>query len=113
MLPEAPYYESRYIRANHPEQPLALWLRETLLVPAAGAPVADVWVVVFDPVGKGNRALKQPYPIEAADYDYDNWTARIGATSIDDRSAHGVVTGRNRSARWDLRITPGPEGAVK
>ena len=112
-MPEAPYYESRYIRANHPDQPQALWLRETLLLPTAGDPVADVWVMVFDPEGEGNRALKQPYPIDAADYAYDNWTARIGATSIDDRSAQGVVTGGNRSARWDLRITPGSEQPVK
>jgi len=112
-MPEAPYYESRYIRANHPERPQALWLRETLLLPTAGDPVADVWVMIFDPEGEGNRALKQPYPIDAADYQYDNWTARIGATSIDDRSAEGVVTGGNRSARWDLRITPGSADSVK
>ena len=98
-MPEAPYYESRYVRANHPERPQALWLRETLLLPTVGDPVADVWVMVFDPDGEGNRALKQPYPIDAADYEYDNWTARIGATSINDRCAEGVVTGGNRSAR--------------
>ena len=69
--------------------------------------------MVFDPEGAGNRALKEPYPIDAADYDYDNWTARIGATTVDDRSAQGVVTGGNRSARWDLRITPGAEEPVK
>jgi hypothetical protein len=113
VMPEAPYYESRYIRANHPERPQALWLRETLLLPTAGDPVADVWVMVFDPEGQGNKALKEPYPIDAAAYEYDNWTARIGATSIDDRSARGVVTGGNRSARWDLRITPGSDHEVK
>jgi hypothetical protein len=113
VKPEAPYYESRYIRANHPEQPQALWLRETLLLPTAGDPVADVWVMVFDPEGEGNKALKEAYPIDAAAYGYDNWTARIGATSIDDRSAQGVVTGGNRSARWDLRIIPGSEDEVK
>ena len=113
MPAKAPYYESRYIRANHPDRPQALWLRETLLLPTAGDPVADVWVMVFDPEGAGNRALKEPYPIDAATYEYDNWTARIGATTIDDRSAQGVVTGGNRSARWDLRITPGSEEPVK
>jgi hypothetical protein len=113
-MPEAPYYESRYIRANHPELPQAIWLRETVLVPTVGDPVADVWVIVFDPEGRaGNRALKQPYPIDAAAYDYDEWTARIGATTIDDRSARGVVTGKSRSARWDLRVTPGPQEPVK
>ncbi|HEX9834540.1 MAG TPA: hypothetical protein VGA66_15920, partial [Mycobacterium sp.] len=122
MLAKAPYYESRYIRANHPDRPQALWLRETLLRPVAGEPVADVWVMMFDPDGSGNRALKEPYPIDAAEYAYDHWTARIAATTIDDRSAQGVVTGGKsqiagsaggRSARWDLRITPGTDEPVK
>jgi hypothetical protein len=122
MSAKAPYYESRYIRANDPERPHALWLRETLLLPTSGDAVADVWVMVFDPDGAGNRALKEPYPIDAADYAYDDWTASIAATSIDDRSARGVITGGKsliagsaggRSARWDLRITPGDEDPVK
>ena len=108
-----PYYESRFIRANHPDRAQALWLRSTLLLPTAGVPVADTWVMVFDPDGAGNRALKQPYPIDQSDYEYDDWTARIGATTIDDRSACGSVTGAGRSARWDLRITPGDEAPVK
>ncbi|KUI06683.1 hypothetical protein AU191_24030 [Mycolicibacterium acapulense] len=110
---EPPYYESRYIRANHPDLPQALWLRETLLLPAAGEAVADVWVMVVDPDGAGNRALKEPYPIESADYGYEDWTAGIAATVLDDRSAEGVVTGGPRSARWDLRITPGDEAPVR
>lgn len=110
---EPPYYESRYIRANHPDLPQALWLRETLLLPTAGQAVADVWVMVFDPDGAGNRALKEPYPIESADYGYEDWTARIAATVLDDGSAEGVVTGGHRSARWDLRITPGDEAPVR
>jgi hypothetical protein len=111
MPDKAPYYESRFIRANDPDGPQALWLRQTLLLPTAGDPVADVWVMVFDP--EGNRALKEPYPVDAAVYDYDTWTARIGAATIGDRSAYGVITGGNRSARWDLRITPGNEQPVK
>lgn len=110
---KAPYYESRYIRANHPNRPQALWLRETLLLPTAGDSVADVWVMVFDPDGAGNLALKESYAIDAAEYEYENWTARIGATTIDDRAAQGVLTGKSRSARWDLRITPGDEEQVK
>ena len=110
---KAPYYESRYIRANHPDLPRALWLRETLLLPTAGDRVADVWVMVFDPDGDGNRALKVGHPIDAADYGYDDWTARIGATTIDDHTAQGAVSLGDRTARWDLRITPGNEAQVK
>jgi hypothetical protein len=117
MPDKPPYYESRFVRANHPNQAVALWLRETLLLPTVGEPVADVWVMVFDPEGAGNRALKVGHPIEAADYRYgtgaDTWTARIGDTTIDDVSARGTVTGDGRSATWGLSIAPGDEPPVK
>src|ERR1700754_186078 len=87
-------------------------MRSTLLLPTAGSPVADVWVMVFDPDGAGNRALKRPYPIDQAHYQYDSWIARIGETTIDDHAACGSISG-DRSARWDLRIRPADQGPVK
>ena len=30
----------------------------------------------FDPEGTPTVLLKEPYPIDVADYDYDIWTAR-------------------------------------
>jgi hypothetical protein len=117
MPDKPPYYESRFVRANHPDQALALWLRETLLLPTVGESVADVWVMVFDPDGAGNRALKVGHPIETSDYRYgtgaDTWTARIGETWIDDASVRGAIAGDGRSAAWDLRIAPGDEPPVK
>lgn len=113
MPVEAPYYESRFVRANHPHRSQALWLRETLLLPTVGNSVADVWVMVFDPAGAGNRAIKVAHPLAASEYRYDTWTARIGETSIDDVSAHGAVVADGRSAAWDLRIEPGAEAPVK
>jgi hypothetical protein len=113
MPPEPPYYESRFVRANHPHRPQALWLRETLLLPSTGDSVADVWVMVFDPEGAGNRAIKVGYPLDASEYQYDTWTARIGETTIDDVSPRGTVTADGRSAAWDLRIEPGDAEPVK
>lgn len=107
MMP--PYYESRYIRANHPSRPQAIWLRWTLLLPKPGEAVADVWVMVFDPDGAGNRALKVPHRVTEADYLSDPWSARIADTIIDDVHAQGRVDG----ATWDLAITPGDEPVVK
>jgi hypothetical protein len=95
MKPQPPYYESRFIRANNADRAQALWLRSTLLLPTAGAPVADAWVMLFDPDGAGNRALKQPYPIDQSDFQYDTWTARIGVPS----PATGQRAGTCRSPR--------------
>ncbi|MBB3753234.1 hypothetical protein FHT44_005753 [Mycolicibacterium sp. BK634] len=107
MMP--PYYESRFIRANHPDRAQAIWLRWTLLLPSPGEAVADVWVMVFDPDGGGNRAIKVPHPLTDADYLSDPWSARIADTVIDDVRARGVLDG----ASWDLAIAPGDEPAVK
>lgn len=104
---QAPYYESRFLRANAPDAAQALWLRETLLLPAGGEPTADVWVMVFDP--SGHRARKQSFPIEAADFGYEDWTARIATTSLDDTAAFGFLP----EARWDLAITPGGQDPVR
>src|ERR1700712_2590011 len=87
-----PYYESRFVRANHPHRPLALWLRETLLLPSTGDSAADVWVMVFDPEGAGNRAIKVAHALGVSDYRYDAWTARIGEAYLDDVSARGAVS---------------------
>jgi hypothetical protein len=117
MMPgRPPYYESRFVRANHPDRAMALWLRETLLLPTVGESVADVWVMIFDPEGAGNRALKVGHPMRVADYRYGDggaWTARIGDTSVDDQSVRGSVTGGGRSAAWELRVNPGAELPVK
>jgi hypothetical protein len=104
---KAPHYQSRFIRANNPLRPQALWLRETLLLPTTGPATADVWVMLFDP--GCNAALKESYPIADADFHDDPWTARIGATTLDDHSARG----ESGSARWELAIKPGDEAPVK
>ena len=105
---KAPYYESRFLRANHPDRPLALWLRKTMLLTSVGAASADVWVMVFDPDGVGNCAVKQPHPIEDASFVSDPWTVRIGETFLDDGCARGSLDGP-RAVSWDLRITGGAE----
>src|SRR5436305_11246328 len=113
MTVKQPFYGSRFVRANHPSAPQALWLRQTLLLPTAGEAVADVWVMVFDPSGAGNRAIKVAHPLAASDYQYDEWTARIGDAVLDDTAARGSVATDGRSAAWDLRITPGAAAPVK
>ncbi len=107
MMP--PYYESRFIRANHPRRAQAIWLRWTLLLPKPGDAAADVWVMLFDPDGGGNRALKVPHPLTDADYLSDPWSARIADSVIDDGHARVAVDG----ASCDLTIASGDERAVK
>ncbi|MDG4666076.1 hypothetical protein [Mycobacterium sp. 236(2023)] len=106
-IAKAPYYESRFIRANDPDGDRALWLRETLLLPTVGEPVADVWVMLFD--RSGHRAVKRQYAIDDADFEDGEWTARIATTILTDAAATGTLP----EARWDLAITPGAAEPVR
>ena len=106
-MAKAPYYESRFIRANDPDSARAVWLRETLLLPTVGEPVADVWVMAFDPAG--HRAVKQQYTIAEAAFSDDPWTARIASAVLDDTAASGALT----DARWDLAITASGQEPVR
>ncbi|QZT65753.1 hypothetical protein [Mycolicibacterium austroafricanum] len=106
-MAKAPYYESRFIRANDPDTARAVWLRETLLLPTVGEPVADVWVMLFDP--SGHRAVKQRFTIAEAAFGYDDWTARIASTVLDDTAATGALT----EARWDLAISASGQEPVR
>ena len=110
---KAPYYESRYIRANSPVGAQALWLRETLLLPRTGPATADVWVMMFDPEGAGNTALKRSYHRDDADFRAEPWAVRIGDTSLDDRLARGAITDGPAAAKWNLAIAPGTQAPVK
>jgi hypothetical protein len=100
MPVKVPYYESRFVRANHPTDDRALWLRQTLLLPTVGDPVADVWVMAFDGEA-GHRAVKAGSPLGEADFRHDEWTARIGDATLDD----GAMIGTAASASWRLRIS--------
>lgn len=106
--PQAPCYESRWLRANSSDGTRAIWVRETLLRSSTGAASADVWVMASDPTG--HRALRQSFPIDSAAFEDVPWTAQIGPSSLTDTAAVGDIAGR---ARWDLTIRPGGEPAVR
>jgi len=61
----AGHYESYFLRANHPERPLAFWIRYTVFSPK-GRPEAacgELWAIVFDGEERRCVAVKRQVPI--------------------------------------------------
>jgi len=58
------HYESWFQRANHPDRPLALWLRYTLFQPPGRSEdaVGEVWAIWFDGEHQRIRAAKRRVP---------------------------------------------------
>jgi hypothetical protein len=97
-------YESFYLRAVSPDQPLGLWIRYTVHKRPGEPPKGSVWCTVFD------ASAPAPFMCKHTTDDLraptDGWIA-IGAGST---LGPGIAEGICGQARWSLRFrSPEPE----
>lgn len=96
----AGHYESFYQRANHPERPLAFWIRYTIFAPVGdpGAAVGELWAVAFDGETGRHAVAKQQVPIADCDFRRDRFDVRIG----DARLGPDALSGAVGELGWEL-----------
>ena len=94
-------YESFYVKACHPSEPLAVWVRYTVHKAPGGAPTGSLWFTLFDAAAEGPAAVKATLPDPRAD---DGHLIRVGESVLTDRSARGRAEGEGRAAAWELDI---------
>jgi hypothetical protein len=103
VFPDAPLraglYESFYLRAVHPEQPLGAWIRYTVEKPPGQRPQGSVWCTVFD--GAGARPFMHRLTTDALSVPPGGWIA-VGDCAFGPGRAEGVCG----EARWALRFAP-------
>lgn len=93
------------MRANHPERPLAFWIRYTIFSPR-GAPAraeGELWAIAFD--GERNEIAvgKREVPIAACDF-----SDRGLAVDIEDAVLRdGMLRGAAETIAWDLTYETG------
>jgi len=96
--PRKGMYESFFMRAVSPREPVGVWIRHTVHKPPGGAPRGAVWCTVFD------QAAGAPYMHKLGDQELrippDGWIA-VGASEM----GHGRVQGECGDARWSLGFT--------
>lgn len=93
-------YESYYLRAAHPEEPVAVWIRYTVQKPKGKAPKASLWFTLFD------ASLERP-PAEKLTVDSDQLTEPPRAWIKIADSVFGIdgIKGSSGEASWELRLT--------
>lgn len=96
----AGHYESFYQRANHPDRPLAFWIRYTIFAPAGNpaAAVGELWAVAFDGETGRHAVAKEEFPIADCRFDRDTFGVRIGASEL----GPGALSGEAGAIRWSL-----------
>jgi hypothetical protein len=95
---EAGHYESFYIKACHPTEPVGAWIRYTVHKRPGALPNGSVWVTLFDGASEGPRAHKETLPAPTAGP--PEWIG-VGEATMRPGIAVGAIDG----AEWELRFS--------
>ncbi len=91
-------YESFYLRAVSPHEPVGVWIRHTVHKAPAQPPTGSVWCTVFD-VRRGAPWMHKTSTAELS-VPVEGWI-EIGESSMGPRGARGSCG----AARWELAIS--------
>ena len=106
------HYESFFQRANHPQRPLAFWIRYTLLVPDGNpdGAVGEVWATFFDGERGQITAVKERQRLADCELIDGRLGLRIGRASLEAGSLRGTADHGAHRIGWalDYRVTEPP-----
>lgn len=100
------FYESFFLRANHPARPLAFWIRYTLFSPrhSPGDTVGELWGAAFDGERSRHHAVKAEIPWVECSFDSTALDVRIGDAALGPGRARGAIEMDAHQMAWDLRF---------
>lgn len=103
----AGHYESYFQRANHPDRPLAFWIRYTIFSPKdrPGDAIGELWAIWFDGESGTITAAKEEHPIEGCTFSNDSLNATIAGATLDGSTLAGSAASDQHQLDWSLTYT--------
>jgi hypothetical protein len=95
------HYESFYLKASHPSDPLAVWIRYTVHKRPGARATGSLWFPLFDASADGPRASKVTLPDPRVGE--DEWIA-VRESSFGPGEASGSARSGRCDASWSLRF---------
>ena len=92
------HYESFYLKACHPQEPLGLWVRYTVHKRPGHAPRGSLWCTLFDGQA-GPTAVKQTWDEVGVG---EGELIHVDGATFAEGAVAGAAEGEGRSASWDL-----------
>lgn len=99
------HYESYFLRANHPTEPLGFWIRYTIFSPRQRpeAALGELWAVWFDGARNRIHAVKNEMPMGECAFSPEALDVRIGTATLIDGHAAGDARGASE-LKWSLNF---------
>lgn len=104
----AGHVESYFLKANHPTEPRAFWLKFTVFQPD-GRPekaTGDVWAIYFDGASHNHVAVKQSYPVSTCKLGREAVGVEIGESRFSTGMTSGKASANGHMIAWDLAFDP-------
>jgi hypothetical protein len=106
--PRGGHYESWFVRANHPHNPLAIWIRYTLFRARDQRPaLGEVWAVWSDGARQQTRAFKEEFPLEQCRFSTSLMQVDAGDNHLQPGALQGLLQEGNDQLSWDLHYDNG------
>ncbi|MGE0788661.1 MAG: hypothetical protein AB7S26_23520 [Sandaracinaceae bacterium] len=103
------FYESWFLRANHPSRPLGFWIRYTIFEAdgRAGAAEGELWAVYFDGERDTVVATKREISTERCAFSPSELDVRIDEARLDERALEGEIPTADHRIAWRMRYDVG------
>ena len=98
------HYESWFMRANHPTEAKAFWIRYTQFIPADNrAPLGEIWAIWFD--GDADRvvAAKQEFPLASCSFSKNAMDVKLPTAELTSHQLRGSAEHGDHVLKWNLQ----------
>jgi hypothetical protein len=98
------HYESFFLRANHPTDPVAFWIRYTIFSPTGNPDkaIGELWSVYFDGRAGTNTAVKKEVPFSQCSFSRSALEVKIDTAILNDGKLTGGASAKGHEISWDL-----------
>jgi hypothetical protein len=105
------HYESFFQRANHPERPLAFWIRYTVFSPRRRPEdaIGELWAIYFDGETGEHVVAKSEVPISSCSFERGTFRVRVGDATLTPGVLRGAAESGGNRIEWDLTFGGGQQ----
>lgn len=98
------FYESFFLRANHPTRPLAFWIRYTIFSPKIRPQdaIGELWAIYFNGETNDHVAVKKEVPFRECTFSPTEFFVEVDGAQLRPGELHCQADHSDASLAWDL-----------
>ena len=98
------HYESFFLRANHPLEPLAFWIRYTVFNPTNNPKkaIGELWAIFFNGNTNNHISVKTEVPISKCNFNNNSFNINVEHAILNASIIKGESSSGGNKIEWDM-----------